>query len=408
MADSVGVQRAKGMLREVSFHRRYHANFCVTRASLYRDSLLLLAWDAERLYGGVKVKFFRLNTDKPYLLEPEAYLQEPATGNGVTAEWFRLVAEAFISDVRFEACESDGKKIFPNRGLEDADFAKYFAMSVEPWRHLGCLNAQDLALYRCFGRFIALALMHKVLVPIKLDRAFFTLLSGRELSIEDMQYAAPALYKTWSPILEGTEDYCAAIVDAGGIEFSDEEANSCVELRRDGSNRAEMVNMYIQKWTADRVEQVKWVSRGFGEMLFGVESSTENFFQSLTLEEFNLMLHGINEPLNIDDMKRNTEYEGCSSESKVIQWLWKAIEELSDDERQSLLHFWASLYNVSPKGFGGLDPKLKIALLKVSGDGAYIKSKTCFNLLQVPDYSTETEVVQNLRFILSLTGFSDV
>ena len=163
------------------------------------------------------------------------------------------------------------------------------------------------------GRVIALALMHKVQIGIVFDRVFFQQLAGNSsLSLEDIRDADPFLYNSCKQILQMDAEFIDS--DALGLTFSREVeelgSRRPVDLCEGGKNiivnsrnREEYVNLLIQdqfvKSISDPVSRFK---QGFADMLCNQTPATF-FFESLELQDLDLMLHGSENAISVEDWK---------------------------------------------------------------------------------------------------------
>uniref|UniRef100_A0A2P2JSA9 HECT-type E3 ubiquitin transferase n=1 Tax=Rhizophora mucronata TaxID=61149 RepID=A0A2P2JSA9_RHIMU len=242
------------------------------------------------------------------------FKNEEATGPGVLREWFFLVAQAIFNpqNALFVACPNDRRRFYPNP-----------ASKVDP---------MHLDYFTFSGRVIALALMHRVQMGIVLDRVFFLQLAGKNISLEDTQDADPCFYNSCKQILEMDAEFIDS--DALGLTFirEVEELGSrrVVELCPGGKgivvnsqNRAKYVNLLIEhRFVTSISQQVHKFAQGFGDIL-STSRLQKFFFQSLELEDLDWMLHGSERPIDVEDWKAHTEYNGYKETDPQISWFWK-------------------------------------------------------------------------------------
>lgn len=183
------------------------------------------------------------------------------------------------------------------------------------------------------GRIIALALMHKVQVGVVFDRAFFKQFAGNSLiTLEDIRDADPCLYNSCKQILQMDAEFIDS--DSLGLTFVREidELGSIkpVELCPGGKNivvnsqnREEYVNLLIQhQFVLSISDLVTRFMSGFSDVLSKTEYRA-SFFQTLELEDLDLMLHGSEVPVSVEDWKAHTEYNGYRETDAQITWFWK-------------------------------------------------------------------------------------
>jgi HECT-domain (ubiquitin-transferase) len=188
------------------------------------------------------------------------------------------------------------------------------------------------------GRIIALALMHRVQVGIVFDRIFYSQLSGRTITLEDIKEADPLLYASCRKILEMDPDTLDS--DALGLTFIREVdelgSHKVMELCPGGrdisvnsKNREVYINLLIQDRFVNAIsKQVAHFAQGFGDILTN-EKGQKFFFSSLDLEDFDKMIGGSEGVLDVKDWKAHTEYNGYKLKDRQIGWFWKVSSVLS-------------------------------------------------------------------------------
>lgn len=176
--------------------------------------------------------------------------------------------------------------------------------------------------------------MHKVQVGITFDRVFFLQLAGKTISLEDIKDADPFLYMSCKRILELDDEILDS--DALGLTFVREiEEQGCrrtVEICPGGKeipvnsrNRKDFVNLLVQSYFVEALsKQINHFLEGFSEMLPNVKLG-RLLFQGLDLEDFDRMLGGSEDSINVEDWKAHTEYRGYRAEDQQISWFWKVI-----------------------------------------------------------------------------------
>ena len=85
--------------------------------------------------------------------------------------------------------------------------------------------------------------------------------------------------------------------------------------------------------------------KGFSRMIPSVE------FEKFNYEELNMIISGRSVKLDVEDLKRNTIYEGYSLEDDTIQSFWETVTEFNKEERIDLLKFVTSCDTPPIMGF---------------------------------------------------------
>lgn len=330
--------------------------------------------EPESLHGGIFMEF----------------KNEEATGPGVLREWFCLVCQEIFNpqNALFAACPNDRRRFYPNP-----------ASKVDPM-HL------DYFIFS--GRVVALALMHKVQVGIVFDRLFFVQLASRfVLHLDDIQDADPELYRSCKEILEMDAEFLDS--DELGLTFITEVdelgSRKVTELLPGGKNiivnsqnRKQYVDLLIQhRFVTSISKQVNHFSQGFADIMCN-SSHQSCFFQSLDLKDLDLMLHGSESDVSIEDWKAHTEYNGYTKNDPQISWFWEIVAEMSADQKKILLFFWTSVKYLPVDGFSGLSSRLYIYKSSEPHD-RLPSSHTCFYRLCFPPYPSMVVMQDRLRVI---------
>ncbi|XP_015784165.1 ubiquitin-protein ligase E3B [Tetranychus urticae] len=147
--------------------------------------------------------------------------------------------------------------------------------------------------------------------------------------------------------------------------------------------------------------------------------------------EFQRLISGDNNPIDLTDLRRNTKYYGgFHNNHKVINWFWDILEkDFKPEEHRLLLKFVTSCSKPPLLGFTHLKPQFSIRCVEVSEDqdvgdtvGSVLRgfftlrrkgpvnrlpsSSTCFNLLKLPNYQKKSVLRDKLRYaITNNTGF---
>ncbi|KAF8781005.1 hypothetical protein HU200_000974 [Digitaria exilis] len=304
------------------------------------------------------------------------FKNEEATGPGVLREWFCLVCQALFSpkQVLFSPCPEDKRRFYLNEtSAVDPLHLKYFTFA---------------------GRIIGLALMHKVQVGIVLDRTLFLHLAGRSITLEDISVADPVKYASCKRILEMN----AAEIDDLYLTFSrgahELGTREIIDLCPGGQdisvnirNREQYIDLLIKNTFVDSISaQVTHFTQGFADILVNPERR-KDFFECLDLEDFDRLLGGSNDTINLQDWKSNTQYNGYKEKDRQITWFWKAVERMPIEQQRQLLFFWTSVKYLPSDGFSGLSSKLYIYKTSDSPD-RLPSSQTCFYRLCLPPYTS--------------------
>ena len=100
-------------------------------------------------------------------------------------------------------------------------------------------------------------------------------------------------------------------------------------------------------------------------------------------QEVQILISGVNSPIDFEDLQRNTLYEGLYNEHEpTIQAFWRVANTFTEEERRGLLCFVTSCSRPPLLGFKKLKPKF--AIKDAGGDEHRLPTaSTCVNLLKV-------------------------
>lgn len=174
--------------------------------------------------------------------------------------------------------------------------------------------------------------MHQMQVGIMFDRVFFLQLAGKSITLDDIQDADPVFYKSCKDILE----YNPAFVDSDALGLTFVRIIEELGLRKvvelcpggeriavDSKNREFFVKLLIEhRFVTSVSRQISCFTQGFSDIISS-PSLQKLFFQSLDLEDFNVMLYGSEKDICVKEWMAHTEYDGYKSTDCQIQWFWK-------------------------------------------------------------------------------------
>lgn len=111
--------------------------------------------------------------------------------------------------------------------------------------------------------------------------------------------------------------------------------------------------------------------------------------------------------IDVDDLFAHTIYHGYRSSDPTIQYFWKTIRSLSQEERAQFLQFATGTSKVPLDGFKALQGSEGVELFnihKAFDTNLLPTSHTCFNQLDLPEYKSEDELKHKLLISIR-TGF---
>mmetsp|Transcript_105181 Transcript_105181/g.241055 ORF Transcript_105181/g.241055 Transcript_105181/m.241055 type:complete len:186 (-) Transcript_105181:185-742(-) len=112
-------------------------------------------------------------------------------------------------------------------------------------------------------------------------------------------------------------------------------------------------------------------------------------------KELELLISGLPD-IDIEDLRANTDYHNYTANSDQIVWFWNALRDFTQEQKAWFLQFATGTSRVPLEGFKGLvgmrGPQ-KFSIHRAFGDDRLPSAHTCFNQLDLPEYTTE----ENLR-----------
>uniref|UniRef100_A0A3P9PX42 E3 ubiquitin-protein ligase HACE1 n=1 Tax=Poecilia reticulata TaxID=8081 RepID=A0A3P9PX42_POERE len=343
----------------------------IHRDSIFRSSCEMVSKSTnEKLKQGIAVRFHG----------------EEGMGQGVVREWFDILSNEIINpDYALFTQSADGTTFQPNSNSS--------------------VNPDHLNYFQFAGQILGLALYHRQLVNIYFTRSFYKHILGIPVSYQDVSSIDPEYAKNLQWILDndisdlGLELTFSVETDVFGAmeEVPLKPGGSSILVTQD--NKAEYVQLVTElRMTRAIQPQINAFLQGFHTF---IPPSLIQLFDEYELE---LLLSGMPE-IDVEDWCRNTEYtSGYDPEDPVIQWFWKVVRRLTQEERVLLLQFVTGSSRVPHGGFAflmggsGLQ-KFTIAAVPYTSN-LLPTSSTCINMLKLPEYPNQ-EVLRD-RLLVAL------
>mmetsp|Transcript_31231 Transcript_31231/g.48389 ORF Transcript_31231/g.48389 Transcript_31231/m.48389 type:complete len:385 (+) Transcript_31231:1948-3102(+) len=270
------------------------------------------------------------------------------------------------------------------------------------------VNAHHLDFFNFCGRVIGKAIYDGANMDVHFTRSFYKHILGKRVVWKDMEAVDPEYYKSLKWMLDNDVtamelSFTAAVNSFGvGKEVDLIPGGSGIMVTEENKER------YVQlmsefKMTATIEEQIQAFLKGFYEL---VPKNYISLFNELELE---LLISGLPD-IDIEDMRSNTEYTGYRADSPTIQYFWNIVKRYTQEERALLVQFVTGSSKVPLDGFEalqGMGGPQKFRIVKISGETDRLPSAhTCFNQLDMPEYTTEEELEHKLTMAIKETiGF---
>jgi len=297
----------------------------------------------------------------------------------------------------------------PNHLLLQYSNDNSYEMQINP---MSFINTEHLKYFRFIGRIIGLAIFHKQYLSLTFNLPFYKKLLNKTIEFSDMEFIDPEIYKNiqWLKNNEGVENLCLNFVINEENCFGESKE---IELKPNGanvdvtdSNKNEYIDLVVQykiNNTNDK-EQFNALKRGFYEI---IPHDINSILNEIDLK---YLISGINE-IDVNDWENNTDYEGYNKNDITIINFWKCVRDFDNDNQTKLLLFATGNSQVPVTGFKDLQGSGKIQHFKIKRIGNIKdlpKSHTCFNRIDLPPYTSYTQLKQKLLLAISegMGGFS--
>jgi hypothetical protein len=307
--------------------------------------------------------------------------EEAMDAGGVAREWFKILAREIFNPMY---------ALFVQAGGKACTFHPNIASGV---------NHDHLKYFAFIGRIIGKAVFDGHHLEAYFTRSFYKHMLRRKVHPSDMEALDPDYYKNLKWMLDNPiEGILNLHMTAESEEFG---RVKTVELTPGGAaipvtdeNKREYIQwMCEHKMTTSVQPQISAFLDGFHEL---VPPDLISLFDDKELE---LLISGLPE-IDVEDLRRNTDYHNYAEASPQIQWFWKLMNDLNKEQKAWFLQFVTGTSQVPLEGFKGLigmrGPQ-KFSIHRAEGGERLPTAHTCFNQLDLPEYDNE-EILRKKLF----------
>ncbi|OAP55709.1 hypothetical protein AYL99_09861 [Fonsecaea erecta] len=353
-------------------------------------------------------------------------------GGGVTKEFLISVTnEAFDPNPKMSMFKENAQRyLFPNPMIYQ-ETAEYLKMPGLKWNVDGVSSplVELLRRYQFLGRIVGKCLYEGILIDVNFAGFFllkWALTGGTTVGSNESAYRATindvrefdeelyqGLLKLKNYPGDVETDFSLDFTVTDTVTYENEDGTEAhktftTELLPNGAN-IPVTNtnrlLYIDRIVRYRLQQQpKAVTDAF---LKGLGQIIQPMWLAMfNQKELQKLVGGDNTELDIADLRRNTQYGGVyaigddGQEHPTIQLFWKALQEMSDEDRRKVLKFVTSTPRAPLLGFSHLNPKFSIR--DSSGDQDRLPStSTCVNLLKLPRYEDLKTMKEKLLYAVN-------
>ncbi|XP_060806949.1 ubiquitin-protein ligase E3C [Amyelois transitella] len=256
--------------------------------------------------------------------------------------------------------------------------------------------------YYFVGRMLGKALYENLLVELPLAEFFLSkLCSSREPDVHALASLDPGLYRGLlllrahrrQDVPDLGLDFTLVSVELGEQRI-DELKPGGANIPVTAENRIEYIHL-VADYKLNR--QIRLQCNAFKRGLTSVVNA--EWLRMFSCRELQLLISGAEVPIDLDDLRRHTQYSGGFSDTHpTVQCFWKVVENFTDDQRRQLLKFVTSCSRPPLLGFKDLQPPFCIQ----SAGASYRlpSSSTCMNLLKLPEFHSEDQLAEKLLYAI--------
>ncbi|KAJ3755036.1 hypothetical protein EV360DRAFT_50503, partial [Lentinula raphanica] len=309
-------------------------------------------------------------------------------GGGVFKEFFTSLCKEVFDTDRGLWLSNEKNELYPNP-------------------HAYATEAHSLSWYRFIGRILGKAMYEGILVDVAFASFFLAKWLGRQSFLDDLASLDPDLYKGLVFLKHHTGNFEDLSLNFT-MEVEEFGTTKTIELIRNGSNIAvtkENRLQYIYLVCHFKLsKQIKLQSEAFFEGLS--EMIEPKWIQMFNQQELQILLGGVNSPIDLNDLRAHTNYGGLYDDNEpTVVAFWNVVNTFDQEQRRALLRFVTSCSRPPLLGFKELTPNF--AIRDAGSDQHRLPtSSTCVNLLKLPRYRDERVMRSKLlQAIMSNAGF---
>ncbi|GJE97910.1 HECT-domain-containing protein [Phanerochaete sordida] len=326
------------------------------------------------------------------------------------------IAITFIDQFGQEEAGIDGGGVFKEfltelcKEVFDTDRGLWLANKkneLYPNPHSYATESGSLAWYRFIGRILGKALYEGILVDVAFAGFFLSKWLGKQSFLDDLASLDPELYQglIFLKHYTGNPEELSLTFAVTTEEFG---VTKTIPLIPNGDQvpvTRENRLQYIYLVSHYRLnKQIKRQSDAFFEGLS--EMIDPKWLRMFNQQELQILLGGVNSPIDLDDLRANTQYGGLFGDHEAtIEMFWRVVNTFTQDQRRALLRFATSCSRPPLLGFKELVPHFAIRDAG-SDENRLPTASTCVNLLKLPRYTSEKTLREKLlQAVQSNAGF---
>uniref|UniRef100_A0A4W5NVX4 HECT and RLD domain containing E3 ubiquitin protein ligase 4 n=1 Tax=Hucho hucho TaxID=62062 RepID=A0A4W5NVX4_9TELE len=253
---------------------------------------------------------------------------------------------------------------------------------------------EDIDLFLLIGVICGLAIYNLTIVDLHFPVALYKKLLKRNPTLDDLKELMPDVGRSLQQLLDYTEDdvedtfclnFTVTVENFGATEVLELVPNG-MDICVDNSNRPEFVSAYVDYIFNKSVAALfESFFAGFHKVCGGkvLELFQPNELQAMVIGNTNY---------DWKVLEKSTEYKGeYWAENPTIKFFWEVFHDLSLEKKKLFLLFLTGSDRIPILGM----KSLKLVIQPTGGGEHYLPvAHTCFNLLDLPKYSSR-ETLRN-------------
>lgn len=369
-----------------------------------------------------------LHANQKVVIEVE-YNDEVGTGLGPTLEFFTLVSHEFqkigLGMWRGDHMAHGSMRVEEESGIVLSPFG-LFPRPWSPSSHSlsGLEFSEVLKKFVLLGQIVAKALQNGRVLDLRLSKAFYKLVLGKELTVYDIQSFDPELGGVLLEFLALVErkrnleshpegkslfdlelnfqntkigDLCLDFTVPG---YPDYVLNSAADANTvDSSNLEEYVLLLVDATINSGISrQIEAFKSGF-DQVFPIRH-----LQVFTEDELERLLCGESGFWNSNELLDHIKFDhGYTANSPPVVNLLEIMKEFDSKQQRAFLQFVTGAPRLPPGGLASLSPMLTIVRKSCSVwvDADLPSVMTCANYLKLPPYSSKEKMKEKLLYAIT-------
>ncbi|OMO53433.1 Ubiquitin-protein ligase 7 [Corchorus capsularis] len=363
-----------------------------SRVKIFTSQLALVR-QRQGAHGVFTRNRFRIRRD--HILE-DAYNQMSA----LSEEDLRgLIRVTFVNEFGVEEAGIDGGGIFKDfmENITRAAFDVQYGLFKETSDHLlypnpgsGLTHEQHLQFFHFLGTLLAKAMFEGILVDIPFATFFLSKLKQKYNYLNDLPSLDPELYrhliflKHYKGNISDLELYFVIVNNEYGEQTEEELLPGGKNLRVTNENVITFIHLVSNHRLNFQIRlQSSHFLRGFQQLI------QKDWIDMFNEHELQLLISGSLESLDVDDLRRHTNYAGgYHGEHYVIEMFWEVLKSFSLENQKKFLKA------------GGAASEEALDRLPTSA--------TCMNLLKLPPYRSKEQLETKLLYAINADAGFDL